>query len=155
EHAATAEATAVKGRASSTSRLLIVVLLIALAVSGAIAVLIIRSVVGPVRGLMERMESLNEHCVQDLTEGLEAAAQGDFTREANRVTAPLDVTSTDELGKLGAAFNGMLAKVQRSVAAYTGMRAELGTLIGEVSKTAGAVSTTSQQVASTSDEAGR
>ncbi len=155
ERASTAQATAVKSRASSTSRLLIVVLLVALALSSAIAVLIIRSVVKPVRGLMDRLASLNEHCLQDLTDGLEAAAQGDFTHEVHPITTPLDVTTTDELGKLGAAFNGMLSKVQRSVAAYMGMRAELGSLIGEVSRTAGSVSSTSQQVASTSDEAGR
>jgi methyl-accepting chemotaxis protein len=150
-----AEATHVKDKAGSTSRVLIVVLLVALAISGTIAVLIIRSVVTPVRELMERLRSLNDHCLQELTDGLEAAAAGDFTREAQPVTTPLDVRADDELGRLSTAFNGMLAKVQRSVAAYGGMRDELSELIGEVARTAGSVSTTSQQVASTSEEAGR
>ncbi|WP_051324618.1 methyl-accepting chemotaxis protein [Candidatus Solirubrobacter pratensis] len=150
-----ADATRFKGQADSTSRLLIVVLLAALAISGTIAVLIIRSVVAPVRELMERLRTLNDHCLQELTDGLEAAAAGDFTREARPGTEPLVVGAGDELGRLSTAFNGMLVKVQRSIAAYGGMRDELGELIGEVARTASSVTTTSQQVASTSEEAGR
>jgi methyl-accepting chemotaxis protein len=151
----TAEASRAKGHAASTSRLLVVLLLVSLALAGTLAVLIIRSVVRPVRALIDRLQSLNDHCIQELTDGLEAAATGDFTREAHPATIPLDPGAGDELGQLARAFNGMLGKIQRSVAAYGGMRDELGALIGEVSKTAGTVSATSQQVASTSEEAGR
>ena len=42
----------------------------------------------------------------------------------------------------------MLAKAQRSIAAYGAMREQLGALIGEVSRSAGTVSAGSQQVAS-------
>src|SRR4051794_1822200 len=150
-----AESGHLSDRASSASLLLIVVLLITLATAGTIAFFTIRGIIRPVRRLMTRLESLNENCVQDLTDGLEAAAQGDFTHPVEPVTSPLGARTTDELGQLATAFDGMLAKVHRSVFAYGAMRDELGTLIGEVSKTAGAVSSTSQQVAATSDEAGR
>jgi methyl-accepting chemotaxis protein len=104
---------------------------------------------------MRRVRSLDEHCLQDLTDGLEAAAKGDLTFEARTVTKPIQVRATDEVGQLALRFNGMLEKAQRSLVAYATMRAELGNLIGEVSRSAGTVSAGSQQVASSSEEAGR
>ncbi len=72
--------------ASASGRLLLIVMLVAAALALAFAVLITRSVVRPVRGLAERLQDLDEHCLSELTAGLEAAAAGDFTREANAVT---------------------------------------------------------------------
>jgi methyl-accepting chemotaxis protein len=141
--------------ASHTSRVLLLVMLVALAIAAAFAVMITRSVVRPVRGLMDRLQSLDAHCLQDLTDGLEAAAKGDLTLEATPVTAPLDVRTKDELGRLSATFNEMLAKAQRGIVAYTTMRAELSSLIGEVARNAGSVSAASQQVAAASEEGGR
>jgi methyl-accepting chemotaxis protein len=150
-----AESASLRHQTASTTRLLIVLLLISLAIAGVIGYFTVRGVVAPVRALIDRLRSLDEHCAQGLTDGLEAAAQGDFTREVTAVTTPIDVSTEDELGKLSRAFNDTLAKIQRSISAYGTMREQLGGLIGEVSKTAGAVSSTSQQVASTSEEAGR
>jgi methyl-accepting chemotaxis protein len=150
-----ATAAGLEAAQSSRSRLLLIVVGVSLLLATAFAVVITRSVVGPVRGLMSRLRSLDEHCLSELTGGLEAAAAGDFTRAATPVTTPLDVRSKDELGQLGATFNSMLAKAQRSLEAYTSMCGELGVLIGEVSRSAGNVSAGSQQVASSSEEAGR
>jgi methyl-accepting chemotaxis protein len=145
----------VAARASHTSRVLLVVMLVALAIASLIAVLITRSVVVPVRALGARLRSLDSHCLTELTTGLEAAAAGDFTREAVPATTPLDVRTSDEIGKLSWTFNTMLAKAQRSIEAYGTMRGELSTLIGEVARSAGSVSAGSQQVAASSDESGR
>ena len=66
-------------------------LVVSLLVAIAFAVVITRSVVRPVRELMARLRSLDEHCLSELTSGLEAAAAGDFTLDATPVTTPLDV----------------------------------------------------------------
>ena len=47
--------------------------------------------------------------------------------------------ATDEVGQLAQTFNAMLGKAQRSIVAYGVMRAELGSLLGEVSRSAGTV----------------
>ena len=127
-----ATADAVAARAGSTSKMLLIVMAIALLFATAIAVLITRSVVGPVKGLMNRLRSLDEQDLTSLTSGLEAAAAGDFTREATLTTEPLNVRATDEIGQLAATFDAMLGKADRSIAAYGAMREQLGTLIGEV-----------------------
>ena len=153
ETAATVESVA--ARSSHTSRELMIVMVVAQLIAAGFAVLITRSVVRPVRGLMDRLRSLDTADLQSLTDGLEAAAAGDLTVAAASATAPLEVTARDEVGQLSETFNAMLLKAQRSVAAYGEMRAQLSELIGEVSLSAGSVSAASQQVASSSDEAGR
>ena len=150
-----ATAADVAARADRTAKLLLIVMIVALVIAAAFAVVITRSVVAPVRALNRRLRSLDEHCLQDLTTGLEAAAAGDLTIEAHTVTKPIEVRATDEVGQLAQTFNTMLEKAQRSLVAYGVMRAELGSLLGEVSRSAGTVSVGSQQVASSSEDAGR
>jgi methyl-accepting chemotaxis protein len=155
ERSTAATVAGVEANEASRSRLLLVVVVLSALIAIAFAVVITRGVVGPVRGLMTRLRSLDEHCLSDLSDGLEAAARGDFTRPATPVTTPLDVKSSDELGRLSATFNAMLDKAQRSIGAYSAMCAEMGVLIGAVSRNAGSVSAGSQQVAASSQEAGR
>jgi methyl-accepting chemotaxis protein len=152
-----AEATvsAAHDAATSGTRLIIVVALFALIIAAALATFVTRSVTRPVAALGSRLRSLNDHCLAGLTSGLESVAQGDLTREVTPVTTPVDVKSSDELGKLSETFNGMLDKTQRSVAAYGEMQSNLSSLIGEVNGNANSVAAASQQMASTSDEAGR
>jgi methyl-accepting chemotaxis protein len=136
-------------------RTLILIALLALAAAVALAVWITRSVTRPVHELSERMKMLDGHCLSGLATGLELAAEGDLTHDVQPRTPPMTLDTQDELGQLAQTFNAMLAKAARALAGYSSMRAELGGLIGEVSRGAGSVSAASQQMASTSDEAGR
>jgi methyl-accepting chemotaxis protein len=140
---------------SSAQRLMGGLSLVALLIAFAVVFLVTRSIARRVQALRGRLDSLNDRCLSDLTEGLKAAADGDLTVEVHSVTAPLEVDSRDELGRLAETFNAMLAKAQASTEAYGAMRTQLGELIATVSETAGTVSAASQQMASTSDEAGR
>jgi methyl-accepting chemotaxis protein len=141
--------------AAGAKRLLLIVVGIALLAAAALAFVVTRGVTRPVAALGSRLRSLNDHCLEALTSALEAMREGDLTHEVTPVTTPVEVSSKDELGQLSETFNGVLSKTQRSVAAYNEMREQLGSLIGEVSATAGTVSSASQQMASTSEEAGR
>jgi methyl-accepting chemotaxis protein len=146
---------AAKASADNGKLLIIIVALLALVAAAALAFWVTRSVTRPVAALGSRLRSMNDHCLAGLTSGLEAVAQGDLTVEVTPATTPVEVNSTDELGQLCETFNGMLAKTQRSVAAYGEMQENLSSLIGEVAGNATTVASASQQMASTSDEAGR
>jgi methyl-accepting chemotaxis protein len=152
---ATAAVKNADGAAASGTRTIIIVGLLALAAAAGLAIVVTRSVVRPVAALGGRLRTLNDEDLESLTGGLEAVAEGDLTREVASTTEPVEVTSSDELGKLSETFNGMLAKTHRSVSAYGEMRENLGSLIGEVAGNATTVASASQQMASTSDEAGR
>ena len=141
--------------ASSGKQLMIVISIIAILLAIAIAVLVTRSVVRPVKELSGRMASLEQHDLTTLAAALDAVTHGDLTVEMAAETAPIEVKSTDELGRLSATFNGMLDQAQHSIASYNAMRTGLGEALSEVATGAGTVASASQQMASTSDEAGR
>jgi methyl-accepting chemotaxis protein len=148
-------AAAGRSTASSGKQLMIVVSIIAVLLAIAIAVAVTRSVVRPVKELSGRMESLEQHDLTNLAAALDAVTQGDLTVEMASETAPIEVTGSDELGRLSATFNGMLEKARSSIESYNAMRSGLGEAIAEVATGAGTVASASQQMASTSDEAGR
>ena len=79
-------------------------------------------------------------------------AEGDLTHDVQPVTEPVEVRSSDELGRLSATFNEMLGKMQTSIGSYNAMRMQLGALVRQVSDNAGTVSATSQQMATTSSD---
>ena len=148
-------AKAAQHSASSGTRLIMIVALLALIAAAGLATFVTRSVTGPVAALGSRLRSLNEEDLEELTGSLEAVANGDLTRTVASTTEPVDVDSRDELGRLSETFNAMLGKTHRSVAAYNDMQGNLRELIGAVSDSSGNLSAASQQMASTSDEAGR
>jgi methyl-accepting chemotaxis protein len=140
---------------ASGTRFIVIVALLAVIAAAALAAWVTRSVVRPVRQLGDRMTSLDEHCLNDLSSALGAVAEGDLTVPVTPVTSPVDVNSSDELGRLSATFNGMLAKAKASIEGYERMRAQLTSVIGEVASGAGSVASASQQMAATSEETGR
>jgi methyl-accepting chemotaxis protein len=150
ESVAEAEATATSG-----TRLIEIIFIVAVLVAAALAVWVVRSVTRPVRALADRMNSLNDNCLSDLSVSLDAVAQGDLTNDVVPVTTPIEIEATDELGRLSMTFNGMLEKAQHSIGAYNAMRAQLSGVLTEVAEGAGSVASASQQMASTSEEAGR
>jgi len=141
--------------AGSARRNVILAAIIPLFLALGIAFWVTRTVTRPVAALGNRMRSLNDNCLAHLTRALEAVSAGDLTHEVEAITTPVDVRSKDELGQLGETFNGMLGRTQRSIAAYNEMRDQLGSLIGEVSASAGTVASASQLMATNSEEAGR
>ncbi|WP_028064969.1 methyl-accepting chemotaxis protein, partial [Solirubrobacter soli] len=141
--------------ASSGTRFIVIIAVLALIVAIVLALWVTRSIVGPVRRLATGMESLDTHCLSDLSTSLDAVAQGDLTIPVVPVTQPIDVSSKDELGRLSATFNNMLGKAQHSINGYNTMRGELSSVLSEVAEGAGTVASASQQMASTSEEAGR
>jgi methyl-accepting chemotaxis protein len=105
--------------------------------------------------VLERLQSLQQHCAADLQKGLRLVATGDLTFEVVPVTPPLEDLGTDEIGQIAASVNAIRESTQDSVAAYNETRASLNGIIGEVAGAAKLLSASSQEMATTSDEAGR
>jgi len=152
---AAAEGDEARDAISATKRSILIVAILSALAALVLAILVTRSVVRPVRSLSARLQTLNDKCLAELAGGLESCADGDLTRAVVSVTEPIDVRSTDEIGRLSATFNEMLDKAQGSIESYNAMRTRLGDTIGQVSNSAGTVSAASQQMATTSEEATR
>jgi methyl-accepting chemotaxis protein len=107
------------------------------------------------QGLIERMQSLQQHCVKDLHLALEAMAGGDLTVTVAPVTTPVPVADGRSAGRLAEIFNALLGTVQGAIGGYEGMRGKLTGMLGEISESSQSVSAASEQMAATSEEAGR
>jgi methyl-accepting chemotaxis protein len=105
--------------------------------------------------LVERMRSLQAHCLTDLQSGLQGMARGDLTMEVVSNTTPVPVEDGRRPGRLCEIFNAMLASVQSAIGSYADTRGKLTGMLGEIAQTSTTVSAASQQMASTSEEAGR
>ena len=121
----------------------------------ALAFLITRTITRPLAALVQRLRSLNDHCLEALNGGLLAVANGDLTKGAEPMTTPVDVIGNDEVADLGRTFNEMLGKAQGGLESYNAMRGQLAAMVGELSGSAGTVSSASQQLTATSEETSR
>jgi methyl-accepting chemotaxis protein len=101
-----------------------------------------------------RMESIDNNCLVSLADGLTALRSGDLTVDAVAVTNSIQARDGEAIGSLGETFNSMLAKTQGGLGLYNETRAELATMIQQISMTSSSVSDASQRVALTSDETG-
>jgi methyl-accepting chemotaxis protein len=139
----------------SGTRLMIIIAIIAILAAIALALWVTRSVTRPVGQLSDRLTSLDEHCLNELSIAMDKLGEGDLTYPVTAVTTPIEVNTTDELGRLSTTFNQMLVKAQNSIRGYEAMRIQVSGVLGEVAASAGTVASASQQMAATSDEAGR
>jgi len=101
-----------------------------------------------------KMESIDKNCLVSLATGLTALRNGDLTVDAQPVTTSITGVNGYQIGSLGETFNSMLLKAQGGLGLYNETRAELATMIQQISTTSSSVSDASQRVAMTSDETG-
>jgi methyl-accepting chemotaxis protein len=141
--------------AASGRRTVIIVSLLAILASVGIAFLVVRSVVKPLKVVVERLQMLRDVCINGLSDAIKAMAHGDLTKTVEPETPQIENPAGDEVGDVGRAFNDIQSKMVESIGAYNETRAQLARLVGSVSSSAQSLSAASQQMATTSEEAGR
>jgi methyl-accepting chemotaxis protein len=128
---------------------------LALALSAVMAFVITRSIARPIAVLRSRLHSVTTVCLARLGRGLEATARGDLTVAARPGTDRIGSRARDEIGAASAVVDELIDGARASIAAYETTRANLGSMIGQVSHSARGVSAASEQVATNSEETGR
>jgi methyl-accepting chemotaxis protein len=150
---------AAKARTAATAaagrKAIIITALLATLAAIALAFLVVTSVVRPLKVVVERLGMLRDHCIAGLTDAIKAMASGDLTQTVQPKTPEIENPAGDEVGDVGRAFNDIRSKMIESIAGYDETRAQLGSLVGNVSSSAQTLSAASQQMATTSEEAGR
>jgi methyl-accepting chemotaxis protein len=106
--------------------------------------------------LQNRLLSLSDHCLTELSDGLTAVAAGDLTVDAAPVTTALPARPGQSLGSLGEIFNAMLGKAQTGIGGYNAMRDRLqqrvGGMVGDIGSLASRVAASSEQVTASSQQ---
>jgi methyl-accepting chemotaxis protein len=146
---------AAKDSASSARAMMIALAVLGFGIAAAIAFLVTRGIKRGVDVVLDRLGSLRDRDVADLSGGLRSFADGDLTVEVVPVTTAIDDHGSDEIGQVASAVNAIREKTLDSVTAYGAARESLRQIIGQVSSTAGSLSASSEQMASTSEEAGK
>ena len=79
-----------------------------------------------------RLDSLNDHCVAGLVDGLESFREGDLTRTVSPVTTLIDERSGNaRVDGIAEKVNALIEKVQASVSAYNAVRDQYAAALGE------------------------
>ncbi len=146
---------ATSAKASSGQRTIWMVIAIALALSAVMAFVITRSITRPLGILVQRLRSVAHVCLTQLGTGLQATARGDLTVAAASGTEKIGSRARDEIGAASTVVDELIDGARASIAAYETTRANLGTMIGQVSDSARGVSAASEQFATNSEETGR
>ena len=82
--------------------------------------------------LVDRLNSLDGKCLNDLVKGLDLAAAGDYTVAVVPVTTPIGLVADDpKMGELVTVFNSMLGKAQAALEGYNRLREELRGALGD------------------------
>jgi methyl-accepting chemotaxis protein len=129
--------------------------LAAVLIGAAISLLIVRGILRTASVVVDRLDSLRTHDTTGLRTGLEALAGGDLTRAVALQTDPIDHVSRDELGRVAASVNEVLADTGASIDAYNTSRRSLSGMLGDVTTVAASVSDASRSMSGTAVEAGR
>ncbi len=141
---------------SSASRAPIVVLLVlALLLGGAAAFLTVRQMTRSVKAVIERITAQEKAFQGRLVPGLQALSSGDLTVKLVAGTKPASGFAKDELGRIMSQTETFRTALLECYEAYNMTAANLRSLIGEVTSTAGSVGTASKEMSSTSEEAGK
>jgi methyl-accepting chemotaxis protein len=147
--------TAAQATAASGRKTIVMAAIIASLIAVGLAFLVVRSVVRPLKVVVERLTMLRDVCINGLTEAIKAMASGDLTKTVEAKTPRIEDPAGDEVGDVARAFNDIRSKMVESIEGYNATRAQLGSLVGNVSDSAQSLSAASQQMATTSEEAGR
>jgi methyl-accepting chemotaxis protein len=120
------------GADRSTSQLALgIVAIVAVLLAAAIAWTLARRISGGLVPVRERLNSLRDNCLTGIEHALGAmASEGDLTIEVVPVTAPVEVSGSDEVAELGATLNEMILKAQASIEAYNAMRQRTAEMAG-------------------------
>ncbi len=141
-------------KAATGRRILLIVGAISLLLAIALAVLITRSITGPMKRFVAQLRSVQEHDLHDLGEGLQAMADGDLTKRVTTAAEPVGDQSPDEVGAAARVVDAVIEQARQSVTAYEQTRGNLGEILASVTQSARKVSRASDEMASTSRESG-
>ena len=117
---------------SSARFLVFLVIAISIILGMIIAVYLARKITKPINLVSERLESLSNVCLTNLSSGAELFANGNLDVTIKTGTLPLDIDTEDETGRLAKTLNTMITKTQGSVASVEKVISIVRSLIAEI-----------------------
>ncbi|BDI29172.1 hypothetical protein CCAX7_12230 [Capsulimonas corticalis] len=118
--------------------------ILALALSIAVGVLITRYITRTVAQVSDGMKQLHQNGLVNLGAAVQAMENGDLTVHIEKGTKPLELRSRDEFGHMAVTFNEMLTQVQSTIDSFHQSQFSLSTLVRRLQQSSAQVARTSQ-----------
>jgi methyl-accepting chemotaxis protein len=114
-----------------------------------------RSITRPLRVVTEASRRIANDDLQSLADQMSAMAEGDLTRSMQISTEPLVISSRDEIGDLGRAFNAMILRLKETGQSFQLMNEHLNGVIGQVAGNANLLNSASSQLSTAAGQSGQ
>ncbi len=137
--------------ASTTAKVGIIAMFIALALGLFVGVFIARQIKRPLVTMVAQLRSLQAEDVTSLQDAMTAMAQGDLTRNVTPVTAQIANQTRDEVGVAASTVNTLISQVSETIQSYNSSRESLAALIGEVQEKATRITGSAESLRGSSD----
>ncbi|MGE3073064.1 MAG: methyl-accepting chemotaxis protein [Dehalococcoidia bacterium] len=137
--------------ASTTAKVGMIAMLVAVALGLFVGVFIARQIKRPLVTMVEKLRSLQTEDVTALYNGMTAMAQGDLTKVVTPVTEQIPNPSGDEVGVAAATVNTVISQMSETMKGYNSSRESLAALIGEVQEKAASITSSANSLRGSSD----
>jgi methyl-accepting chemotaxis protein len=138
---------------SSARTLIIVFVVIAVLLGLGVALFLSRTISGALKNVVQRLTSVQEHCLADLNTGMTAMAGGDLTLAVTPVTPKIDTYPNDEVGQAAAAVNDIIDKMVATIGSYNRTRMSLTELLQSISQTVQSLTDAKTELGQSADQA--
>ena len=122
-------------------------------VAAVVGFFVARSITGPLKAVVDRLASLQQHCIGGLQAGMAALAQGDLTIDVQPVTPRIDRYPNDEVGQAAASVNDIRDKAVATLEAYNNTRHSLTELMQNITRQVDELVTAKNELGQAADQA--
>jgi methyl-accepting chemotaxis protein len=138
----------------SSARTLIIGFVIVAVLAGlAVGLFLARSISGALKHVVQRLTSVQEHCLADLNTGMTAMAGGDLTFVVTPVTPKIDKYPTDEVGQAAATVNDIIDKMVATIGSYNSTRVSLTDLMQNITHSVQSLTDAKTELGQSADQA--
>ncbi|NQW19543.1 MAG: type IV pili methyl-accepting chemotaxis transducer N-terminal domain-containing protein [Chloroflexi bacterium] len=138
----------------SLKTLELILLAVGALVLGLIVVFIRKTIVAKLREVTAIANIVSTEALPTMTDRLKSVAAGDLTNQYTVSIEPVTVSSSDEVGQIGAAFNDIISRLNESADSYNSMVENMSVLIDGVRETADSVNEAATEMAEAAEQAG-
>jgi methyl-accepting chemotaxis protein len=105
--------------AYSNARLVVVLLLVvAFALGIVLSIAVTKLITSTIIQIDERLASLNNVCISNLAGAIEELSRGNLESKIVATTKPLEIDSKDEFADLAGSINGIIEKIESTIASF-------------------------------------
>ena len=143
---------AAQAEAGAATRNAIIFAVVAALFGFGLAIYIARTIKNSVAKVVDRIDSIEAHCLTDLDQAMKAFADGDLTLDVQPVTPKIERYYQDEVGRASGRVNQMLDRLVAIIGNYNTARVNIAAIVGKINDGATHLNESSESLKESSDQ---